>query len=442
MSPRPQNFVLPMRLLRRVCHLGAARHAKPLRPLAWGIVVLLASAALAQTSPYYVGASQSLTYDSNLLRLVDGAVAPAGLNKSGLNSTTALLAGIDQPISRQRVFGNVAFRVNRYEGNSLYNNQSWSGVVGLDWATVERLSGTVSASANRALASFNQQEIGLLQQKNFEDTRTLDASLNLGLVTQYSLLVSLGRREVDQSLNLPAAQSRNFEQNTASVGLQWRPSGLSSFGIALRQADGKYPQFRALAGGGFEADRYTRRDLDLSASLQPSGQSTVSARLSTGKVDYDLASGRNFSGVTGSLAWNWQATGKIRLNTALTRDTGQDSYAVTVFNTPGTADYSRVTTSLNIGADYAATSKVQLTASFATSNRDQVGTLPAAIAAGINNNGTERANTFALGARWRPTRSVLVGCNANTEQRKGSGNLVSSNIKSNSFGCYGQITLQ
>ncbi len=418
------------------------RHAHRLQPLAWGLAVVLATAALAQTSPYYIGASQSLTYDSNVLRLVDGASAPAGLSKSGVSSTTALLAGIDQPISRQRLFGNVALRANRYSGNSLYNNESWSGQVGLDWATVERLSGNVSASANRALASFNQQEIGLIQRKNFEDTRTLDASLNLGLVTQYSLLVNLGRREVDQSLDLPAAQSRNFEQNTASVGVQWKPSSQSSFGLAVRQSDGKYPQFRALAGGGFEADRYSRRDLDLNASLQPSGQSTVSARLSTGKVDYDLATGRNFSGVTGSLAWNWQATGKVRLNTALTRDTGQDSYAVTVFNTPGTADYSRVTTSLVLGADYAATSKIQVNAGFSTQDRDQVRTLPAGALAAFNDSGSERTNIFTLGARWRPTRSVLVGCNANNERRKGSGNLVSSNINSNSIGCYGQITLQ
>jgi hypothetical protein len=418
------------------------RHAHRLQPLAWGLAVVLATAALAQTSPYYIGASQSLTYDSNLLRLADGASAPAGLSKSSLGSTTALLAGIDQPISRQRVFGNVALRANRYSGNSLYNNESWSGVVGLDWATVERLSGNISASANRALASFNQQEIGLIQRKNFEDTRTLDASLNVGLVTQYSLLASLGRREVEQSLDLPAAQSRNFEQNTASLGLQWRPSSKSSFGVALRQSEGKYPQFRALAGGGFEADRYTRRDLDLTASLEPTGLSTVSARLSTGKIDYDLATRRNFSGVTGTLAWNWQATGKVRVNTTLTRDTGQDSYAVTVFNTPGTADYSRVTTSLSLGADYAATSKVQVNAGFSMQDSDRVGTLPSATSTLTNDNGSERAYTFTLGARWRPTRSVLVGCNANAEKRKGSGNLVGNNINSNSLGCYGQFTLQ
>jgi hypothetical protein len=423
------------------------RVAPLLKPLAQALVVLFATAALAQTSPYYVGVSQSLTYDSNLLRLTDGANAPAGLSKSGTASTTSLIAGIDQPISRQRVFGNVALRSNNYAGNSLYNNQSWSGVAGVNWATVGNLSGTLSASANRALASFNQQEIGLLNQKNFEDTRSLDATLNVGLVTQYSLTASLGRREVEQSLNLPSVQSRNFEQTSGSVGLQWKPSDRSSFGIAVRQSDGKYPQFRALPGGGFEADRYSRQDLDLTASLQPSGASTISARVSTGKIDYDLASQRNYSGLTGSLAWNWQATGKIRVNTLLSRETGQDSFAVVVFPTPGTsapgtADYSRVNTSLNVNADYAATSKISVNAGVAFSNRDQTRTLPSNPNFNLNDSGAERATVFTLGARWAPVRNVLVGCSLSNERRKGSGNLVTSNIKSNSVGCYGQVTLQ
>jgi hypothetical protein len=412
-----------------------------LKPLAQAVVVLFATAALAQTSPYYVGVSQSLTYDSNLLRLNDGANEPAGLNKSGTASTTSLIAGIDQPISRQRVFGNVAVRSSRYAGNSLYNNESWSGVAGVNWATVGNLSGTLSTSVNRSLASFNQYDIGLLS-KNFEDTRTLDATLNVGLVTQYSLTASVGRREVEQSLNLPAVQSRNFEQTSGSVGLQWKPSDRSSFGIAVRQSDGKYPQFRALPGGGFEADRYSRQDLDLTASLQPSGASTLSARVSTGKIEYDLASQRNFSGLTGSLAWNWQATGKVRVNTLLSRETGQDSYAITVFNTPGTADYSRVNTTLGISADYAATSKISVNTGVTFSNRDQTRTLPSNALFNFNDSGTERATVFTLGARWAPVRNVLVGCNLNNERRKGSGNLATSNIKSNSVGCYGQVTLQ
>ena len=49
-------------------------------------------------NPYYLGVSQALTYDTNATR------SPSG--PSDLYSSTSLLGGFDQPIGRQRIFGN------------------------------------------------------------------------------------------------------------------------------------------------------------------------------------------------------------------------------------------------------------------------------------------------------------------------------------------------
>jgi len=424
------------------------RTSRRLQPLAWGLGLALGGvtlggvtlAALAENSPYYIGVSQALGYDSNLLLLSDGQPTPAGLKRSDVLSTTSVIAGLDQPISRQRVFGNLALRVNRYASNSEYDNQSYSGTLGVDWATVERLSGRLVGNVNRSLASFDQQGIGLVSAKNFEDSRALDFSANLGLVTQYSLYGTLGWREIENSLNLPALQSRDYNQLSYSAGVRWNPSSRSTFGIGLRQTDGEYPRFQPLPGGGFQADKFSRRDIDLTATLQPSGASTVSARISTGDTEYDLATQRDFSGVTGSVNWTWVATGKTRFNATLTRDTGVDSYATIVFNTPGTSDFSRVTTALNVSADYAATSKIMLTLGLGTSQRDLVRSLPAAL--GIPGQASkDRTNALNLGARWTPSRSVQVGCNAGVQRRNASG-VLSSDFKSNTFSCYGQFTLQ
>ena len=65
--------------------------------------VAFAGQANAQANPWYIGAAQTLTHESNLYRLADGQTTPDGVSKSDLVSSTALLAGLDQTISRQRL---------------------------------------------------------------------------------------------------------------------------------------------------------------------------------------------------------------------------------------------------------------------------------------------------------------------------------------------------
>lgn len=416
------------------------------KALAVAAALAACAPASAQTSPYYLGLAQSIGHESNLLRLSDGVETPAGYSRSDTVSSTSLLAGIDQPIGRQRLYGDVAFRVNRYSSNDLYNNQSYTANLGLDWATINRLSGKISASTNRSLLTFNLQQNGLadglLREKNFEDTKTLDASAQVGVVTQYSLYAAAGYREVDNSSSRASVQARNFRQQTLSGGVRWQPSSLLSLSAGLRGTSGRYPQYRerTLGSNTYDADSFKRQDLDLTATWAPSGQSTVNARLSTGKTDYELDELRNYSGVTGALSWAWQASGKLRLTTSLSRDTGQESYGLTQLNTAGSADYSRVSTTARLAADWAFSSKINVNASFAHTDRDltrSFSTLP-----GANNSGKERSQILSIGARWAPLRSVLVGCNFNTDRITGSGLLDGTHIKGNGVSCFGQLMLQ
>ncbi|MDP3083155.1 MAG: hypothetical protein Q8N44_05620 [Rubrivivax sp.] len=399
----------------------------------------LSSAALAETSPYYIGASQTLTHESNLLRLSKTQAAPAGFSKSDTVSSTALLAGFDQPISRQRVFGNVTLRANRLSHNSVYDNEGHALSAGIDWATVANLSGRVSASANRNLARFNAEELGLVTKKNVEDTRQFEAVARLGVVTRYTLEASASHRSVSYSAAEYA--SREFRQDSGSLGLQYRPSSATRYGAALRLSHGQYPQFRPLFGGGFEADRYDRRDIDFTASVAPSAVSSFEGRLSLGKTDYEIANQRDFSGVTGAFAWNWRPTGKVRFNTRLSRDIGQDSYFIDRGFFDGTIDYSRVTTALRARADYDWSAKVSFNAVLGLAHRSLVRTLPTGLGVPTSASGTDRGTTLTLGARWTPTRTTVIGCDASSDERRGNSTL-SANLSASSLGCYGQITLQ
>ena len=405
------------------------------RWIAGASVALLATLAQAESSPYYIGASLSYAHDSNLLRLRDES---AVTDRSDKVTTAALLAGIDQPIGRQRIFGNVALRSNRFADNDQYDNQSYTAVAGLDWSTVERLSGNLTASANRALSSFNLQGQDGPVEKNLETARTLDAAVRLGLVTEYSFELTGGYRQIDNSL--ARVQTRDYRQNTVAAGVHWRPSPDSDFGLALRDTRGRYPRYGEV-GSPREVDRFKRQDVDLSASIKPSGASTLSLRLSNGKTEYDLDTGRDFSGFTGSLGWLWQVSGKLRLNTRLARETGQDSYVVTdFFGNPGTTDYSRINNSLRVKADYELSAKIALNLAVTSTQRDIVLTQSGS-PGDTPSEGRERNTAVSLGARWTPVRSVMLGCDLGNERQRHSGQQ-GVNLKATTTSCFAQFTLQ
>jgi hypothetical protein len=235
-------------------------------------------------------------------------------------------------------------------------------------------------------------------------------------------------------------QSRNFNQDSAAFGVLWQPSDLINLGLGVRQTKGRYPRFLR-ADRSIGEDRFKRDDVDFTVNWRASGVSTLQARISSGKTRYDLASVRDFSGVTGSLAWSWQASGKTRFSTSLYRETGQDSYKALAGtnNSSGSngtsTDYSRVNTGLRLAVDYAATSKISANATVTYNNREYTGNV-------VGLAGQERNTQFSIGARWQPVRSVQIGCDASTERRTNSNATSGTTISANTLGCYGQLTLQ
>lgn len=410
---------------------------KPTR-LPWLLLAAAAGAtgAHAQTSPYYIGASQAFSHSSNLLRLADDEVPPEGFSKADTISSTSLLAGLDQPFGRQRLFGDLAVRSNRLSNNAVYNNTSYALTAGLDWSTAERISGSLKATSNRNLASFNADERGLIQKKNLQDTQLLDAVVRAGVVTELTAELALGWRAIDYSA--AEYQDRELRQNSVSLGLRWRPSGGATLGVALRNTSGRYPRYLLQTDGTPLADRFDRRDIDLSATLEPSGASIVNARLSIGKAEHDEATRRDFSGVTGLLGWNWTPTGKLRMDTRLTRDTGSDTYFSSPSLVATSVEDSRLTTALRLRTDYAVSAKVGLNATLTYAHRSLART---PVAGGDALTGSDSTGSIAFGASWSPSRALLFGCDLAQERRRSDG-VLSSQYSDTTGTCYGQITLQ
>lgn len=414
------------------------------RTAALGLLLGLATmqAALAETSPWYLGASQAFSHESNLYRAADSDTISAPFSKADTVASTSLLGGLDQQWGRQHLGATASVRANRYQNNSHLNNTGYGLNAALDWQTIERLSGRISLASDQNLGQFNAREGNqIVTLRNVVRTNQLDATARLGSVTRLTLEAGAGYRNVDNSA--AKYDARDSRQIYGSLGLRWRSSPALQLGAALRQTNGRYPHFAAADGSGnYDPDVFHRTDIDLTARWNPSGASSLSIRLSPTRLRYDRDTARNMSGLTGLLAGDWQPGGKLRLSTRLSRDNGQSADLYSLENSGrGVMDYGRTTTALQLSAAYDLTAKLALNASVGRAHRSLVNTDIRNDVVRSTAAGSDDTDTFALGARWTPLRWALVGCDLNLENRHASSTLTWS-YGNTSVSCYGQITIQ
>jgi hypothetical protein len=395
-----------------------------------------AGSAMSQANPYYVGIAQAFTHENNLFRVANGLP-----KTSDTYSTTSLLAGIDQPFGRQRFFGDVAARLNRYQDSSQLNNTGYGLAVGLDWETIENLSGRVSYSLNQNLARFGADEGPALTTKNMERSQEFLARAQYGRVSLLSIEGIFTHRQLDFSA--PQFAFQEYKQDAISLGVLYRPSGLLTLGAAARHTKGEYPFALETAPGVFQADDFSRNDIDLTAVWVPTGLSTVRARLSYTKVSHDAVGSRDISAGTGAVSWEYKPTGKLAFTTELIHDTGAEAS----FNrlNPGSVssigNNSRISTSLSVRGLWEATAKIQVEANARYIERDLVNTFALPSGGASTEAGSDKFAEAKLGVNYAPIRSVLLGCAVGYEKR-GASSAVSYPYSANIVTCSGQFKLQ
>jgi hypothetical protein len=413
--------------------LRLARRRPRLAPV---VVALLGISAVggvaAQVSPYYIGAAQAFSHDSNVFRAADG-----NPEASDVWSTTSLLLGIDQPIGRQRVFADADIQYNKYQDLDQLDGTGYRLGLGLDWATVERLSGTLRFNASETLAAYGSADTLPTTEKNTERSQEALASVRLGgTAARFNLEGTFSHRELNYSLD--SWDRYEYRRDTLGLGLIYRPSGALTLGAGARYTQGTFPRFARDASGAYIADDYDRNDIDLTAVWEATGASRFNARISFTDESHDIAGARDFSDWTGAIAWDWRPTGKLRFLTELARDSGQELNPISSSggNISAVGDTSQIAEQLQVRAFYDATAKIQLNALARYTNRSLVDTTSvpgggASVAAGNDN-----TTTLSLGLRYNPTRTIQIGCSIGTEST------VSYDYSAEYASCFAQIVLR
>ena len=398
----------------------------------------LSGSAMAQTSPYYIGVRQAFTHDDNVYKAIDGGPLPVVADTV---SSTGIVAGIDQPFGRQRFYANGEINANRHKNQDQLNNTSYGLATGLDWSTIERLSGNLRASARQDLANYGDANAAITPARNLQKSQQVGATVRYGLVTSIALEGGLEHGSID--FTAPDDQ-REVRNDTAHIGVRWGGGRALSFGLTARVGKAKYPNLQT-APGVVTPDELDRRDLEGSAVWTPTGLSTLTVRLAATREKHSITTLPDFSGVTGGAQWDYNLTGKLRFSASINHDTGTASTfsqfapspvalptdQPTVPTTPLLpttlqtirVDTNRVSNTAVLSFNYEATAKIRLNGNVRRTSSTSGGA------------GNEDLGTYGLGVRYDPTRSITLGCNVGRESRQGA-------YSSNTVGCDAQLTLR
>jgi len=425
---------------------SAVRAAGRLSAVAFAASVAMSAHAQEDPSPYFIGIKQVLTHDSNVFRVNDGP--------SDSYSTTSLLGGFDQKISRQRVYLNANVGRNLYRNQTELNNTSYGVNTGWDWETIEKLSGSLTAGLNRSLASQT-------------DSSTLPQNLNNEVTTQH--YGATARWGGDSILTLEGAYAHNkvtysetstsdSNGDTGSIGLYYRVGAALRLGTALRYSRSETPFGATLADGTLGPNTETGKYLDLLADWRPSSQTFLNTRLSWARQTNSQIDSRNFSGLTGSIMGTYAPTAKVSLNASLSRDAGVNGTFFTLTpstpTTPGApaptpvrglSESSQTTNSLSLGANYAATSKITVTANGHWRHAKLVDTAPVAGTTTLTTyERTDTSRLYSLGVTYAIARSWDLGCSYSHSTRDLDASAIAAGISytANVASCYAQFMLR
>ena len=213
-------------------------------------VMLAPLAGHAQTSPYYLGVSQTFGYDSNIFRLPDrtevqqpgGGVTVIEPESSGLISTTLLLAGMDQPIGRQRVYGNLSAGYSSYSNQSQLNSPTYALTAGVDWDTVNKLSGNAEFTSGLRLGSYGDRDVPTGLGDNEETYNRLQLLGRLGDWERSRFWLEAGyvfdqvRNDIDfeRAVGSINGYRRDDRSHAFTLGVRHRWSGALVLGAGVR----------------------------------------------------------------------------------------------------------------------------------------------------------------------------------------------------------------
>jgi exopolysaccharide biosynthesis operon protein EpsL len=262
-------------------------------------------------NPFSFSASQSVYWDDNIYRTRRD-------EQSDLLTTTTLGINFDKEYSRQGFHGGVSVGRTWYRSESKLNNTSPDARLRWDWRIGDRWSGVLGYSYNEAFVGFD----GIYHNDQKRIMRKLGrANASADFWWHPNWAVGFGFSDVRNDYRDNARPVDEYEAQEMNLNFTYRPSTGNRLVLSLRSEEGQYQNRNKEAGSLRE---WEQRDVRLSGQWRLTGVTQLTGYVGYTKREYEYASNRDFSGMTGKLGFQWTPTGKAIIDVSWRREIGAD----------------------------------------------------------------------------------------------------------------------
>lgn len=376
------------------------------------LVGLVASLPSWADNPLGLLLSETLTYDSNILKNDKNKVRD-------LVSATAVKGFLQKDYGRQTYSAAVTGIFQRYKNVKDYNNNGYQLDLGFSSEVGANGVVTLDHQGGRSLQDLGGQ--GLERYKETITSQSTGLEARYGLYGRWGVSGALSRDVLDY-------EERNVNDRVvvgARIGLRYTPTDLLFFDVGVKKSDAEQKNLPILySENGLTVqtvgDKIDRTDVNLITRWVVTGYSSLDAQFGYTRESHDKDTNRDFSGLTGRASWRYTPRGKVSYTLAVDRDTNNaggytQNFGLFDINLATRQTQKRLSTGFQFNAIWAATAKISANAGLTfrrieeeTNNEDRLNMRRAA---------TGDYLAASMGLRYAATRALSFNCNVTSYKR-------------------------
>lgn len=379
--------------------------------------MLISGVAVADPEdPLNFSVGAGVRFEDNLFRLPDNPNnRPAGFsNRSRSDQIYSTNVGIkiDKPYAQQRFQLNMMATDHDYKRYDYLDYTTFDYRAAWLWHLTPDISGTLSAE--QVQISNNFADFRNINQRSIQTNEIRTFSIDGHVAGGWHLIGALTDLKSRNTQQFSAL--RDFTQTGVEAGVKYVAISENWVSLVQKESKGDY-NGRPLDPVSLLDNSFDQHETEARANWRLSGKSVLDGRLGYVNREHDHFSDRDYSGEIGQLTYRWEATGKLQVNTSITRN-------IYSFQLQNSSYY--VADTISIAPTWRVTSHTTVRARYDYGQRDYRG----AIVPGVRVRDDDY-QTFLVAVDWQPRRTILV--NGTLLHEKRSSNINSFDYDANSF---------
>lgn len=281
-------------------------------------LVLAAAAAPAWAQEYELAVGVDPAYDDNIMRLPSN-VSPSQVGAGDRSRGSAIYRGYFSanakvPVGRQEFELNLVGNAFKFSEYSYLDYNALNGSFAWRWQAGERWSGLAYYEHVKTIAPFIDFTPVVRNLRTYDMAR---------VTAEYWLHPSwrpyVGASWTDATSSYEPAQPGDVRVYAGELGVKYQAAGDNNIRGVFTYSSGEYPN--RIVGDPFGTE-YSQYDVGVDMLWNFTDRSSLYGRVAYTDRQYSDASGRDFSGPTGNVVFNWGVTGKTAIRFDLRREIG------------------------------------------------------------------------------------------------------------------------